>query len=268
MKLRYVMITHLDDHWDKIDESYYPENMIHVEKEKIRNFTPTIFIKINKQTKKLEKAWEGYIYDIRDKKDEKGRINFKFRIKINNEILIPKKYRKYKEGWYAEEIEDRLWFEAIYYPPFFYILNTTSDYNEFEKYVFMLLKLLGIHQIFRYEKQRGHPDGFFRFGNLAVIYDATLENAFEKSKKIQIENYCNLLKRGTLTYKTITLDVSSCEKQVWIITRGNSRILKKRDGVIVKEVSTSEIIRIYLKRLEENISKREFEIMLKKIGET
>jgi len=39
---------------------------------------PTIFVKLNENTKNLEKAWEGYTYDFRMSKDKK--IYFKVHI--------------------------------------------------------------------------------------------------------------------------------------------------------------------------------------------
>lgn len=160
MSLRYIMVTHWDDHWDNLpnNETYFTKGMLrgNMNVNKIRENTPAIFIKKDKQTRKPEKTWEGIVYGF---KVEKDRIRFK--VKIDREIHIPSEYMEYSEGWYVEGVEEGIPHEAINYPPFFYILNTTNDYNEFEKYTCSLLKLLGIHQIFRYEKQRGQPDGFF-----------------------------------------------------------------------------------------------------------
>jgi len=46
-----------------------------------------------------------------------------------------------------------------------------------------------IHNIIKFEFQREYPDGFFKFGNLAVAYDTTLEHDFEKLKRQQIKNF-------------------------------------------------------------------------------
>lgn len=69
------------------------------------------------------------------------------------------------------------------------------DFGEFEDSTYMALRLLGIHRAYKFpqDQQAGEADGFFKFLNLAVIYDCTLSNNFEDTKKQQIENYCNQL---------------------------------------------------------------------------
>lgn len=252
------MVTHWANHWDNLpdNETYFTKGMLKrgMTIDKITENTPTIFIKKNEQTKKPEKAWEGNVYRF---KVEKNRI--RFRVKINREIPIPSEYVEYPEGWYVEGVVEELSDEAISYPPFFYILNTTSDYNEFEKYAYSLLKLLGIHQIFRYEKQRGQPDGFFKFGNLAVIYDTTLKGGFQEAKETQIKNFAGMLKTGSLKYADRTIDISNCNKQVWIITRGTPRTLEKINGITVKEVPISQIIKVYTERLRKIMDETELE---------
>ncbi|MCE4605635.1 MAG: hypothetical protein F7C08_03785 [Desulfurococcales archaeon] len=159
--MKYVMVTHLENHWDKIPNNItsYKIKWIKFElnKENIKDYTPTIFIKLN-VNKEPVKAWEGYVYNIKIKNDKVF-----FNVKLEREIQhIPDEYINYKEGWYIiKEEEINIFNKLIYYPPFFYILSTTEDYKEFELYTYKLLKLLGINNIFRYEKQRGQPDGFF-----------------------------------------------------------------------------------------------------------
>jgi cold shock CspA family protein len=79
--------------------------------------------------------------------------------------------------------------------------KTLSDPAEFEDYTFMILRLLGIHSLYQYDKknQAGRADGFFIIGSLAVMYDCTLRNTFEEHKKEQIENYVNKLKNSQIT---------------------------------------------------------------------
>ncbi|MEH2320640.1 cold shock domain-containing protein [Nostoc sp.] len=76
-----------------------------------------------------------------------------------------------------------------------------SDSAEFEDYVFMVLRLLGIHNLYQYDKknQAGRADGFFIIGSLAVMYDCTLRTNFDEHKKEQIENYVNKLKNSQMT---------------------------------------------------------------------
>lgn len=271
MKYRYIMVTHWANHWDRLtgNQTYYTfrtlKNDISFLKETWKGGqpVPTIFIKLNENTKVPERAWEGYTSDF---KIDSKRKRIYFRVKIEKEVQVPFKYRNLREGWYTEKFEEVVSESAILFPPFFYIMRKTSSWDEFEEYVYYLFKLLGIHNIYKYEKQRGAPDGFFKFGNLAVVYDATLERDFEESKRDQINNYCNLLKSGRIQYQTITVDVSNCRKQVWIITRGlSSRIIREQDEVTVKEVPIDELIKIYQKRIEDNLKEVELEDELKNI---
>jgi len=262
MRLKYIMVTHWENHWDKLpnDETYYTKRMFRggMNSSLLVDETPTIFIKLNEKTKEPEKAWEGVVYDIKEKGN---RVYFK--VKIHREISIPEEYAKYREGWYVEGAEEAL--QGTLFPPFFTILNSTSNPAEFEKYIHYLLKLLGIHQVFKFESQRGHPDGFFRFGKLAVVYDATLEADFERTKEMQIKNYCSLMKSGQLKYGKISIDISSCDKQVWIITRGKPQLIQRQDDVKVKEVPISELFKIYLERLEKYTTEDELEDRLKNL---
>jgi len=271
MKYRYIMVTHWVNHWDKIphNQTYYPFHLVESGISFLKGTwkgeqpVPTIFIKLNENTQVPEKAWEGYTFDF---KIDSKRKRIYFRVKIEKEVQVPFKYRNLREGWYIKEFEEVVSDSAMLFPPFFYLMRKTNDWREFEEYVYYLFKLLGIHNIYKYEKQRGAPDGFFKFGNLVVVYDATLERDFEESKRDQINNYCNLLKSGRIQYQTITVDVSNCRKQVWVITRGlSSRIIREQDEVTVKEVPIDELIKIYQKRIEDNLKEVELEDELKNI---
>lgn len=261
------MVTHFDRHWDEISETSYSLKMlkgkmsINELQKHIKLEIPTIFIKLRKENKDFEKAWEGYTYDF---KILGNKIHFK--VKILKEVDVPSHYRTLSEGWYVESNSEDIIFEkTTLYPPLFYLLKKIQDWTEFEEYVYYILKLLGIHDIIRYEQQRGHPDGFFKFGNLVVIYDATLETNFEESKRQQIDNYCNLLKSGKIEHGNVSFDVSGCRKHVWIITRGVSRAIGEKDGVVIKEVSVDDIIEVYLERLKRNLREVELEEKLRNI---
>lgn len=260
------MVTHWEKHWDNLSnkETYFTRGMLKkgMSIDKIMENTPTIFIKLkSKHDKSAEKAWEGKVYGFKIKED---RIRFK--VNIEKEIPIPPEYSNYLEGWYVEGSEEEaLSPRGIIYPPFFYILISTNDWREFERHTHNLLKLLGIHQIIEYEKQRGQPDGFFKIGNLAVIYDATLMGDFEKSKETQIANYAGQLKASSLKYKNRTINIANCNKQVWIITRGSSRILEKVDNITIKEVPINKIIEVYSERIEKTIDEMELENKLKNL---
>jgi len=71
--------------------------------EKIRDHTPTLFIKLNERTGEIEGVWEGETYDFRIEHD-RDRISFK--VEIYKELQpedLPLKYHRYREGWYIEE---------------------------------------------------------------------------------------------------------------------------------------------------------------------
>ena len=259
--IKYVMVTHWKNHWDRIrgNRTRYAKSMVKfnlVEYPPMEN-APTLFIKLRESDRRPEGAWIGYVYGFEDK----GK-NVLFSVKIKGRLPleeIPEEYRSNKEGWYL--VLERPSLEQCIQPPFFSYLRSTRVWSEFEKYVFWLLKLLGIHDVHRFEKQRGKPDGFFVFESLAVIYDCTLEKEFIKSKKQQILNYATQLKSGEIEIETLRrklrFDVSSRQKQVWIITRGNTRELERIDNVIVKEVSIDKLIELYVKRIKENLGETE-----------
>ncbi|MEP0880171.1 cold shock domain-containing protein [Trichocoleus sp. ST-U3] len=132
------------------------------------------------------------------------------------------------------------------------ILLTTNP-SEFEDLVFLLLRTLGIHSLYQYDKrnQAGRADGFFVIGNLAVMYDCTLRQSFEEYKKDQIENYVNKLEQAQLTFdlkssdgakRKKTLKISGKSTQVWIITTGQTREISNYGDIKVKEVSVNDLI--------------------------
>ena len=266
-RVRYVMVTHWKDHWDRVNRTYYPFKMLKglnvdgVRENSKLGKIPTIFIKVKKDNKEFERAWKGYTYDFEVSESER-RIYFE--VQTSQEIDPPQKYLKLHEGWYVEYVEEgdlleSLFEKAVFYPPIFYLLIRTTNWYDFENLVYYLLKLLGIHDIIKYERQRGLPDGFFKFRNFAVVYDATLEDDFERLKDQQIDNYCNLLKRGEIRSGKTSFKVSGCKKQIWIITKGASREIRKIDDIIVKEVSVYDLIDLYIERLKQNFNEDEFE---------
>lgn len=154
-------------------------------------------------------------------------------------------------------------------PAFFDKLTKTHDWQEFEKYSYLLLKLLGIPSAYHFigERQAGKPDGFFKFGNLAVIYDCTLDRGhIEETKRDQIINYCNRLKQGSIEVSgRTTEEFYNSVKQVWIITQGTSRKIKVVNNIEVKEVSIRDIMTIYHERLTANMSDQNLELRLTSI---
>lgn len=154
-------------------------------------------------------------------------------------------------------------------PAFFNKLLSTHDWKEFERYTYYLLKLLGVQTAYKFldEPQAGKADGFFIFGNLAVIYDCTLDNqGIEERKKDQIINYCNRLKQGSIELSSATMmEFQNHQKQVWIITRGPSRRIKLVNDIEAKAVSIQDIMNLYEERLKSAVSDQQLEIKLRNL---
>ena len=159
--------------------------------------------------------------------------------------------------------------ESELYPSFFDKLLSTHNWKEFEQYTYYLLKLLGIQAAYAFlgERQAGKADGFFKFGNLAVMYDCTLDASnVEENKKEQVINYCNRLQQGNieLTGKT-TVEFHNHQKQVWIITRGPSRRIKMVNDIVVKQVGVRDIMNLYQERLQSTVNDEHFELKLRNL---
>jgi hypothetical protein len=138
-------------------------------------------------------------------------------------------------------------------PTFFNYISSTQNWKEFEKYTYYLLKLLGLPTIYNFfnERQAGKADGFFKIGNLAVIYDCTLTKGnLEENKSEQINNYCNQLQQGNINIsEKTTEEFLNYYKQVWIITQRKTRDIKTINSIKVKEIAVQDLIGIYEERL-------------------
>jgi len=263
--MKYLMVTSWDDHWNKIPSTYYTKRMFRgrMREELIEENTETIFIKINRETKILEKAWIGKVNNFKITDDK-----IYFDVIIDKEIPIPSEHKDKTEGWYIieKQIVTKIPQEVILYPPFFFALQETKDWTHFEDYVYFLLKLIGINNIYKYEKQKGLPDGFFKLKRLAVLYDCTLERDFMKSKEQQIKNFCSQFSEGCIKIGRNEIPIGDCFKEVWIITKGQSNIKQKIGEVTVKEVSIFSLLEVYHFRLEKINNEEELEEKLKEIG--
>ncbi|NEQ95995.1 MAG: hypothetical protein F6K30_04600 [Cyanothece sp. SIO2G6] len=151
-------------------------------------------------------------------------------------------------------------------PAFFQKLLSTRDWQEFEYYTYYLLKLLGIALAYTFlnQRQAGRADGFFKIGNLAVIYDCTLSNSdVESHKSEQINNYCNRLKQGIIEIsKTATEEFYDHHKQVWIITQNKTRSIKVVNSIEVKEIAVQDIMSLYQDRLTKSLNAQALEMRL------
>ena len=300
-KLAYVMVTHWDKHWDNIpgNTTCYTKREIrfNLQSHQLKENAPTLFIKVEEKTYEMEKAWFGYVSNFKPDVDKQGREKISFNVEIKKEldlkealniiedidaILQPKSNPK--PGWYLvsqtrfqkPQIKSSIIIpeEFALYPPFFYNLIKTKDHLEFEDLVFQLLKLIGINDICKIDrrKQKGKSDGIFVLGNLVVMYDCTLQDDYERDKLSQIDNFCNqLANNANLNLGKLTLNIQGKNKQVWIVTRGETRIIDKRkfnnnNILIIKEISIYKLIEIYIKRIKENLFEDELEKILENLG--
>ncbi len=135
-------------------------------------------------------------------------------------------------------------------------IKEINNCDDFEDAVYLLLKLLGIHKVFQFERQNqaGKADGFFIIENMAVMYDCTLQSDFKEFKEEQIENYINKLsQKSQITFNVQKLDgsvapktlqIQGKTKQVWIITKGESQELRDFDSIKIKEISIHDLLSV------------------------
>lgn len=157
--------------------------------------------------------------------------------------------------------------EGDLYPGFYEKLLSTYHWEEFEEYTYYVLRLLGIQTAYKFlgERQAGKADGFFKFGNLAVLYDCTLDREhIEEKKKEQIVNYCNRLKLGSIELSGNAIEeFHQLHKQVWIITRGITRTMKQVNDISVKEISIRDLMILYQERLKYPSTNEQLEYKLR-----
>jgi hypothetical protein len=99
--MKYILITDFPNHWDKIPQNMtsYSPGMVKPKafKDKLQPGMPTIFIKKEKYTDKVEKAWSGTVFNIQQ---IPGSIFF--RVEIEKEIECPEEYVGWGNGWWVE----------------------------------------------------------------------------------------------------------------------------------------------------------------------
>lgn len=145
-----------------------------------------------------------------------------------------------------------------------YYIDEVNDPSDFEDAVHLILRLLGIHTAYQFDrkKQAGKADGIFEIENLVVMYDCTLNSNFFEFKKDQIENYINKLsQKEQMTVDILKVDGSSMSKrfnienkkrQVWIITRGKTREINDFDNIKVKEICVLDLIKLLSTRIKDS----------------
>jgi hypothetical protein len=276
------MVTDYWNHWNSLadKETSYPVWMIYGLKDDINLYQDnvrTIFVRLNKETQEIESVWEGSIYDIQRKFNTKyNEYHMYFKVNIKSQLSNKEEYSTRGKGWHIELNEStsskpfNLTDNSEFHPPLFRKLLLDSKWAEFEDYTYYLIRLLGIHSAYKFnrDEQSGRADGFFMLGTLAVIYDCTLEkNSYEKRKREQVNNYCNQLRKGVMEVADKTTEhFSDYHKQVWLITRSKSQLINTQAGIPVKEVSISDLIDIYTYRLKNPIGQDELENQLRNIG--
>lgn len=272
----YVMVTQWSNHWDRIpgNRTRYNDYMLRTGMSS-KNYSenePTIFIKLSESEPHIpENAWIGKVSNI----SETNKI-IHFTVHIEKSIEIPDKYKHLSAGWYFyADRSDQIQTSKQIVPnvskfssSFFDSLRKTSNYSEFEESIHVLLKYIGINDVYAFDqvKQAGRADGFFKIRNLAVIYDATLNQNFEVEKNQQIRNYVAALNSGLISYGDLNFTTTSLEKQVWIITKGKTRRLNIIDDIIIKEVSIETLMEVFVKKLQDmTINETEFVNLLRNI---
>lgn len=258
---KYVMTTNFKNCWKDGAKISYPTHLISDDVKNQPQDNETIFVETNEAKTQIIAVFKGKIDCI-------TRSGYKIYFKVHiletikdfkNMCLDTKPYWKFlQEGNNNSE----------YKPPFFEKLLNTTDWQYFEHETFKLLKLLGINNVFKFSQQRGEADGFFKFENLAVLYDTTLETDFENKKRTQIDNFYSQLQNGNVVInEQNTLQTFyECQKQVWIITQCNSRIISKYNNILIKEISIKDLIDLYITRLDSQFTTDILENQLRMLG--
>jgi len=104
--MKYVMVTNWRGHWDQLPDNraLYTKTMFRhpMDKRKLIGNTETVFIKRNRETRKIDGCWEGKVYDFKTAR-YKDIDAISFRVAITDRLDCPSEYRDYSEGWYCED---------------------------------------------------------------------------------------------------------------------------------------------------------------------
>lgn len=279
----YVLATDFCGHWEYVEKTSYPMRMLRVDLP-LQQSALAVFLRYERTAH--PQGWVGRILPMQ----AEGKVFFKFELyREANAPEVAQAKRALlgsKRGCYPypqatqagkPQVRDQLqipFLETMLYH------QTTPE--EFEKFCYWLLRLLGVHDLYavKSDSQAGHSDGFFMLGNLAVLYDATLSSNFETHKKQQIENYVHQLWSGAVQVrKQVRKQDGSVEeidhtfltdrnKQVWILTRGRTRFISGagKNDVEVKEVYVGDLVELFQKRILEGMTLDELEEALRRLG--
>lgn len=257
-RMKYIMVTNWENHWDNLknNKTQYRLGMLKSGLDPdavgLHENIETIFIKLKKGEKTFEKAWVGRTSNFR-----KGKNSIEFQVNVEREIICPQEYANLSEGWYVNSAD-----KVDLLPSFMKKIETIRNWHEFENSVYMLLKSIGIHNIYKFDQsdQKGKADGYFFFGNLSVLYDCTLDLNFENSKCVQISNFCAQLKKDTIEIKNKKISIRQHKKAVWIITQNKtSRIMEQVDEIKIKEIAVKDLINLHVRRISTELDSEALE---------
>lgn len=112
------MVTNWRGHWDQLPDNrtLFTKTMFRhpMDEGKLVANTNTIFIKRNRETRKIEACWEGRVSDFSPAR-YKDLEAISFRVAITDRLDCPSEYQDYSEGWYCEgdfEAENSAWLYA------------------------------------------------------------------------------------------------------------------------------------------------------------
>jgi hypothetical protein len=100
--MQYIMVSDQAGHWDKLPahkSHFEPAKLVPpMPKEKIRENTTTVFVKLSRKTKMPEKAWRGRVHGFEYIDDK-----LYFIVTLTGEVKVPDRYECMIKGWYAVE---------------------------------------------------------------------------------------------------------------------------------------------------------------------
>jgi len=100
------MVTNWRGHWDQLPDNraFFTKSMFRhpMNEGKLVANTNTVFIKRNRETRKIEGCWEGRVSDFSPAR-YKDLDAISFRVAITDRLDCPSEYLDYSEGWYCED---------------------------------------------------------------------------------------------------------------------------------------------------------------------
>jgi len=100
--MKYVMVTSWSNHWDRTgNKSSYSYSMLRggvMDPGRIVDHTPTVFGRIDRETRVPKKCWQGELLSTKRTSDK---VWFEFRLDVP--ITCPEKCVGYPEGWFIDD---------------------------------------------------------------------------------------------------------------------------------------------------------------------